>query len=265
MQGIVRLVRTKRVQPGYFDFTLEAPWIAEAAEPGQFIHVRFPSGYHPLLRRPFSVYDTDRKKHVSFLFRVEGEGTRLLSLCDEGDDLDVLGPRGNGFQIGDLPEEDAVVLVGGGVGIPPIAFLSKVLGEQDREHEVFIGVRGKEHVVGVDRMEKAGQAVVFTSDDGSVGRPGLVTDALGERLEEFGERRVRLFACGPTPMLRAVMQMTHWHANVTAQVSLEERMSCAIGACMGCVVRTVRGYERVCTEGPVFNAEDIEPEGWIGP
>jgi len=265
MQGIVPLVRAKEVRPGYFDFTLEAPWIAESAEPGQFLHVRFPSGYHPLLRRPFSVYDTDGKKNVSFLFRVEGEGTRLLSLCDEGDELDVLGPRGRGFRIHDLVEDEAVLLVGGGVGIPPMYFLSTVLRKRKREHEVFLGVRGKEHVIAMDRIEKAGQEVVLTSDDGSVGREGFVTDAVGERLDELGDRKVRLYACGPTPMLRAVMTISHWHPNVSAQVSLEERMSCAIGACMGCVVKTVRGYERVCTEGPVFDADDLEPDAWIGP
>jgi len=265
MQRVVPLLRAESPRPGYYEFTLEARWIAETAVPGQFIHVRVPGGYHPLLRRPFSVYDTDRKRLASFLFRVEGEGTRLLSLCKEGDEIDLLGPRGRGFRIDDIPSEAAVLLVGGGVGIPPIHFLSRVLREMRRSHEVLLGVRGEEHLIGAERLEAMGQPVSISSDDGSVGRRGLVTEALEDRLRELSARPVRLFACGPTAMLEVVIGLCNWYKNVSGQISLEERMSCAIGACMGCVVKTVRGYERVCTEGPVFAAQDIKPGTWLGP
>jgi dihydroorotate dehydrogenase electron transfer subunit len=265
MQAIVPLVRAVSPNPGYFEFTLEAPWIAETAVPGQFVHVRLPSGYHPLLRRPFSVYFTDGKEQASFLFRVEGEGTHLLSLCKEGDELDVLGPRGRGFRIDDIQRGEPVILVGGGVGIPPIHFLSVVLRDRGIEHDVFLGVRGKEHIIATERLEAVGQQVMLCTDDGSEGREGLVTEAVEERLQKLGDTPVRLYACGPTPMLEVVINFCHWYGNVSAQISLEERMSCAIGACMGCVVKTVRGYERVCTEGPVFDARDIKPGTWLGP
>jgi len=265
MQAIVPLLEAVSPHPGYFEFTLEAPWIAETAAPGQFIHVRIPSGYHPLLRRPFSVYDTDRKRKASFLFRVEGEGTRLLSLCAAGDPIDVLGPRGRGFRIEEIPEEAATLLVGGGIGIPPIAYLSRVLRERKREHEVLFGARGKQHLLGVDRLEALGQPVSICTDDGSVGRTGLVTEALEERLRDLSGQPVWLFACGPTAMLQVVIGLCHWYTNVIGQVSLEERMSCGIGACLGCVVKTVRGYERVCTEGPVFDARDLKSGTWLGP
>lgn len=254
--GVAPVLRVVEPRPGYFEMTLAAPWIAANAVPGQFIHVAPSESHHPLLRRPISVYDTDGDREVVMLFRVEGEGTRLIAAKRSADYLDVLGPQGRGFRI-DAGDREHLVLVGGGIGIPPIFFLSKILGNSAGKHEVFLGARGREHLIGVDRFEKMGRHVEVASDDGSVGTRGLVTDLVKERLENIGDLPVRIYACGPTPMLKAIAGICREHPNVKAQLSLEERMSCALGACMGCVVKTVRGYERVCREGPVFEATDL--------
>jgi dihydroorotate dehydrogenase electron transfer subunit len=251
-QGIVPVLQVREPRPGYFEMTLAAPWIAVAALPGQFVHVAPGDGYHPLLRRPISVYDTDRVREVSILFRVEGEGTRMIAKKTAADSLDVLGPQGRGFRIDGLSGE-TVFLIGGGIGIPPIFFLSKTLQASGQRHEVLLGARGREHLIGVDRFEKIGIEVQVASDDGSVGDKGFVTDLL----KNIGDDRARVYACGPTPMLKTIARLCREYPNVRAQLSLEERMSCALGACMGCVVKTVRGYERVCKEGPVFDAEDL--------
>ncbi|NLJ31294.1 MAG: dihydroorotate dehydrogenase electron transfer subunit [Clostridiales bacterium] len=242
------LIRKNRLAEDIFDFTVEAGKLAEAACPGQFAHIYVPG---KTLRRPISICEIDRDhKTLRFVFQVRGEGTRLLSQAEPGDRLDILAPLGRGFDLGGTGRK--AVFVGGGIGVPPLLEAAKPFGENAA---VLAGFRSGNAVILKEDFERAGNRVMIATDDGSSGHHGLVTDLLAGLACDV------IFACGPTPMLKAVCRAAK-ERGVPCQVSLEQRMACGVGACLGCAVRLRREtgeeyYGHVCKDGPVFDAAQV--------
>ena len=208
--------------------------------PGQFVNVRVPEKY---LRRPISVCDW-REGELTLVYRVVGAGTAALRALKPGAELDVLTGLGNGYNLdkaGDRP-----LLLGGGVGVPPLYLLAKQLRAQGRAVSVVLGFNTRTEVFGEEEFKALGCDVTVTTADGSYGKRGFVTDALPEEYSFF-------YTCGPEPMLRAVYRAT----KTGGQFSFEERMGCGFGACMGCSCKTITGYKRICREGPVLEKEEI--------
>lgn len=263
----VPILAHERLAEFEYEMTLAAPQIAEEAQPGQFMQILYDQTYNPFTRRPFSVYRVDKAAGTfSIVYLARGVFTQGLRNKQAGQKLSVVGPLGNWYRAD--PDPAAIhILVGGGVGAPPLYFLAEVLtGDpalRNRTH-VINGARSREHLVGVQEFDALDIDVRYTTDDGSFGRKGLVTDALTELLEELSPSSglPHIYTCGPTAMLRAVGDLC-MSRRVSCQVSVETMMPCGLGVCMGCVVKirdkTEQGwsYLRSCYEGPVFEAEDI--------
>lgn len=242
-----KILENKQIAPDIFDMTVSAPTLAEAAKCGQFCNL-YCEG--KTLRRPISICEIG-KDTLRFVYQLKGEGTRWLSQQAVGSEITVFGPLGNGFSVENLKNP---VLIGGGIGTPPMLQTAKALGNAD----VILGFRSRDAVILEEEYRKVSKSVTVCTDDGSYGLHGFVTDALKKRLQS-GECDA-ILACGPMPMLRAIAGIA-MDAGISAQVSLEERMGCGIGACLVCVckIRTTdgSGYKQVCKEGPVFDAEKV--------
>lgn len=236
---------------GYRYLRLEAPGIAGAAQPGQFVHIRVPNLEMSALRRPFSIFNAENGI-LEILYKVIGRGTKAMTVMRDGDVVSVLGPLGHGFP---LKCEGTALLVGGGFGVAPLYFLARLL---PGEKMLFVGGRTRNDLLCIDRFEELGIKVFLATNDGSIGVNGLVTDPLDDeliRLREAG-RRFELFACGPDPMLRAVA-MRAVGSGSPGWISMDRHMVCGVGACYACIQKTVRGNSRCCIEGPVFAAKDL--------
>jgi dihydroorotate dehydrogenase electron transfer subunit len=234
--------------------------LARESHPGQFIHVRVRDAIDPLLRRPFSVHRVSAEKNtVELLYRIVGRGTRLMSKLKSGDRLNLMGPLGNGFDL-ETPFDHALI-VAGGMGSAPVFFLIDTLLDQGKQVTLFWGVKDGKEIFGTEEFKKRGVDVRIATEDGTVGRKGLVTDLLLPFLaKEKNSSSLCGFVCGPECMLGSVQKL----ASKTAfswQASLEERMACGIGVCRGCGVhlRDV-GMKMVCDDGPVFNLKEIDFE-----
>jgi len=207
---------------------------------GQFVNIQLDGMY---LRRPISVCDYDDTT-LTIVYKVVGKGTEAMSAMGTGTKLDILTGLGNGYDLtlaGDKP-----VLLGGGVGVPPMYNLAKKLREQSKDVKVILGFNVKSEIFYEEEFKALGCDVTVTTVDGSYGVKGFVTDALPEDYTYF-------YTCGPEPMLKAVYRAS----KTSGQMSFEERMGCGFGACMGCSCKTLTGYKRICKEGPVMKKEEI--------
>ncbi len=246
------LLARDRLAPDVFRLTLQAPKIATTACPGQFVMVRVIDGLDPLLRRPFSIHSSSADGGtISLLFKVIGKGTEILAQRCVGDQLDVVGPLGNGF---DFSDEQPVCLIGGGMGIAPLLFLAQQLKQSGRETEkdhVLLGARNKAELASLaEEFSALGYAVQLASDDGSIGHKGFIPDLLDFVLASVEQ----VYTCGPHLMMENIVGQCQ-QAAVSCQVSLETHMACGLGACLGCSVHGKRGLVHVCKQGPVFNAD----------
>ncbi len=208
--------------------------------PGQFINIKVPDKY---LRRPISVCDFDAET-VTVIYKVVGEGTKIMSEMEKGISLDVLTGLGNGFDIG--KSGDRPLLIGGGVGVPPLYNLAKKLKDEGKTVTVILGFNTSDEVFLKEEFEKIA-TVYLTTVDGSEGQKGFVTDAMDGIDYDY------IYTCGPQAMLRAVYDK----AKTGGQFSFEERMGCGFGACMGCSCKTKYGAKRICKDGPVLEKEEI--------
>lgn len=208
--------------------------------PGQFINIELRGFF---LRRPISVFDADENS-VTIIYKAVGEGTAAMSKMAVGEELDVLTGLGNGYDTS--LSGDAPLLIGGGVGVPPLYMLAKKLISEGKTPSVILGFNTKDEVFCEDDFASLGCRVTVTTADGSYGTKGFVTAAMDEPYSYF-------YTCGPEPMLKAVYKSS----NTSGQFSFEERMGCGFGACMGCSCKTVTGYKRICKEGPVLKKEEI--------
>ncbi len=257
-QTLAAVSENREVAQGTYLMRLLAPEIATPARPGQFVHVRCaPVGaagalaWDPLLRRPLSILRTRRESgELEILYDVVGRGTDLLSRTHVGDSLDLLGPLGRPFELRG-PTRQAL-LVGGGIGIVPLVALAEEALARDVSATLVCGFRTAAKVFPAELLPPEVEYVV-TTDDGTAGRPGLVTAALGEYLPWADQ----LCACGPLPMLEALARLP-LPRRLPVQVSLEQHMGCAMGVCLGCVVPTRQGLQRVCRDGPTFDLRDLD-------
>jgi dihydroorotate dehydrogenase electron transfer subunit len=256
---IERTARLREVQSwgDFFRFSIDSPELGREARPGQFVMVKVSEGTYPLLRRPLGIHDAD-KDGIGLFFKIAGQGTEILSRKTPGDRLDIIGPLGKGFTVSAAAKGRTAHLVGGGRGIAPLYFLARELARVGTRPVVFYGGRCLAELPLRDRFEKAGVKCLCSTDDGSFGFPGLVTELLGHELA--GAKPAMIYACGPDPMMKALAWLAA-ELGVPAEFSLESIMGCGIGACWGCVHR-IRdeggdGWAKICEEGPVFPGERI--------
>ena len=238
-QSIFTIIRNTALTDSVYEMVLSGDTSAITA-PGQFVNIQLSGKF---LRRPISVCDYDSTT-LTLVYKVVGSGTEILSSMAAGETLDLLTGLGNGYDLslsGDSP-----LLLGGGVGIPPLYHLAKCLLAQGKQVSVILGFNTQSEIFYEAQFRALGCTVTVTTVDGSYGQKGFVTDALPESYSYF-------YTCGPEPMLKAVYRATA----TSGQMSFEERMGCGFGACMGCSCKTLTGYKRICKEGPVMKKEEI--------
>lgn len=253
----IKLLKKEELKKDILKFTCLAPEIVKKVHPGQFIEVRVSKTLDPFLRRPISIYNVDEEKNIiEFIFKVKGRGTRFLSEAEEGELLDVIGPLGDTGFI--FKEYKKIAIIGGGIGIFPLYELAKRSIKQADVY-TYLGFRNKEFVILEEEFTKVSTRLIITTDDGSYGQKGYAIDGLKAETDDI--KIECIFACGPLLMLKKVKEYAE-SKNIACQLSLEQRMACGLGACMGCSVKLNTGddsiqYARVCKDGPVFEADKI--------
>jgi len=257
------VLSNEEIAPGFRRMRLASAYLAKTAQAGQFVEVKCSGGMDPLLRRPLGVHRI-WPGGIEVLYEIVGKGTALLSGIRPGEELDFIGPLGNGFY--SSPASDINILVAGGIGIAPlVALAEKLAHDRARNIHVFIGAKTKGHVLCEGEIKRSGCKIHVSTEDGRKGEKGLITEPLAKFIAAHkfkaylpAFRRVMVYACGPTGMLKAVWMIAREHG-IPCQVSLEERMACGVGVCLGCPVKikSSGGYKMVCKDGPVFNAEEL--------
>ncbi|KIL73503.1 dihydroorotate dehydrogenase electron transfer subunit [Bacillus badius] len=245
----------KKLAKNIYELTLQGELVQEMNEPGRFVHLKVSGQTVPLLRRPISIANIDQaNSRFTMIYRAEGEGTKLLSEKKAGETVDVLGPLGHGFPVEEAQAGETAILVGGGIGVPPLYELSKRLNEKGVQTIHVLGFQSADVAFYAEEFSQLGATYVATVD-GSLGTKGFVTNAI----DEFGLKADILYSCGPVSMLRALEER---QLTKKGFISLEERMGCGIGACFACVChiqndQTGTEYRKVCSDGPVFPMGEV--------
>lgn len=238
MKGIWHIVSNEAIAERVYRMVLQGD--TQGMMPGQFVEIAVPGRY---LRRPISVSDVEGDR-LTIIYKTVGHGTAAMAQMQAGETLDILTCLGNGYDLSKT--QDDVLLIGGGVGVPPLIYLAKRLRKQGRNVHVVIGFNTQSEVFAEKEFAAMGCTVEVCTMDGSYGLRGVVTDVIATPAPYY-------FACGPLPMLRAVAEKI----GTNGQMSMEERMGCGVGICVGCSIETKNGVKRVCKEGPVFNANEV--------
>ncbi|WP_064093769.1 dihydroorotate dehydrogenase electron transfer subunit [Rossellomorea aquimaris] len=241
----------EQIAKNIFELVLQGELVMEVTAPGQFLHIKVGTGIDPLLRRPISIASHDLvDQTMTLIYRAEGKGTKLLTMVKPGETVDVLGPLGNGFLVEEANlEQRTALLVGGGIGIPPLYGLSMKLVNLGWEVKHILGFQTECSSFYINSFQELGETYI-ASVDGSIGKRGFVTDVIDSEQPSFDV----FYSCGPTPMLKALESQLE---NKRGYISLEERMGCGIGACFACVCHKQddphgTSYVKVCSDGPVF-------------
>ncbi|MBR6831683.1 MAG: dihydroorotate dehydrogenase electron transfer subunit [Tidjanibacter sp.] len=242
-QGIYKIVSNSRIAKSVYKMVLEGDTQYVTA-PGQFVNIELEGKF---LRRPISVCDYDERT-ITIIYKVVGAGTEQMSHMAEGEELDVLTGLGNGFDTSKAGERN--LLVGGGVGVPPMYNLAKTLKAAGRQVSVVMGFNAEDEIFYAEEFKALGVDMYVATADGSVGTKGFVTDVIREKALQYDY----FFTCGPLPMLKALYDAT---GEIGGQLSFEERMGCGFGACMGCSCQTKYGTKRICKDGPVLLKEEV--------
>ena len=259
------ILSNAEVAPCHYLMTLAVSKVFGQAQPGQFVMLRPEGRGFPFLGRPLGIYslvESDGGSRIEVLYRAAGKGTKVISALCEGDRIEILGPLGNRFE--HRPGMNTAVLVAGGIGIAPLVFLAEKLSLATLTGRpkmiLYIGAKDSSSLLGIDRMKTFSVDVRVSTDDGSAGYRGPVTDLFRKDLASFNASKTEVFVCGPNPMLKRMSEMVA-DFTVPCQVLMEERMACGMGACLGCTieVRTPSGveYRQVCADGPVFELRSI--------
>lgn len=259
-QVFAKLVKKEKLLDGLYKFSLEAKEIVDIARPGNFIEIRINENLDPFLRRPISIYNIEKEKGIiEIIFQEKGKGTELLSKKQEGEFIDIIGPLGNG--VFKLKKYKNIAVIGGGIGIFPLYELTKEAKELNLNIDTYIGFRNKELVVLEKEFENTSNNLTITTDDGSYKNKGFAIDYLKEDLKI--KKVDCIYTCGPLPMIKAVKALAEEN-NIECQISLEEKMGCGLGVCLGCAVKTAESskenpqYVHVCKDGPVFESKSVE-------
>ena len=251
-----KLINQERISQDIFRMLLESEEIASDSRPGQFVHLRVAEGEDPLLRRPLSVHRVHREEGTfELLYRVVGRGTAMMSEAEAETVFDMMGPLGKGFRTdGDFTH---TLVVAGGMGSAPVFFLMDELIASGKNVSLLWGAKQDDEIFGVSELEASGVQVLIATEDGSLGHCGMITELLERKLGDLSDPdAVRGFVCGPEPMLRCIQDIAK-NTSFDWQVSVEERMACGVGVCIGCAVSTTDGYRMVCSDGPVFDLKEV--------
>lgn len=269
-----KILSNKRVGRVYYKMTLEAPYIARAAKSGQFVQIKCSDGLEPFLRRPFSIHrvkgEGSRVKEIEILYEVVGKGTEILAGKKVGDFVDILGPLGAGFS---LPRthapnpnrvsglgsslEPRAIIIAGGIGSAPLVYLAEELTKKKIKTIVLIGAKTKDAILCEKDFKKIAREVYISTDDGTYGCHGFVSRLFHNILKTSESRfKTIVYVCGPHGMLKCIAEICR-ERDFECQVSLEEKMACGMGACLGCAVPTKSGNKLACKDGPVFNACEL--------
>ncbi|EPF14596.1 dihydroorotate oxidase B electron transfer subunit [Bacillus cereus] len=249
------VVNQKEIAKNIYELVLQGTLVQQMNEPGQFVHIKVVEGIAPLLRRPISICNVDQEKNeFTMLYRAEGQGTKTLATRKQGEMVDVLGPLGHGFPVEEAEAGQTALLVGGGIGVPPLYELSQRLVAKGVRVIHILGFQTKDVVFYEEKFAELGDTYVATVD-GTHGTKGFVTDVI----DNYGIDFDILYSCGPLAMLRALEGR---YKEKKAYISLEERMGCGIGACFACVCHlqedpSGHSYKKVCSDGPVFPIGEV--------
>jgi dihydroorotate dehydrogenase electron transfer subunit len=267
MNGTV--VKNKEICAGHFLLKVKLPESFKTPMPGQFVMLRETGRIDPLLGRPFGVYNFERSENeagVEILYKVVGKGTLLLSRLREGDFVELLGPYGRAFDV--YPEAGRVVFICGGIGVAPITYLAlhyrRQVGARNVNLVCYYGASTAENLVGIGKLKDICGKVFISTDDGSSGYQGMITEKFAEDVSSYEPGTSQIYACGPRPMLKQIRELLAENP-VSCQILMEERMACGVGACLGCTVllndvEKMEAHARACIDGPVFNIRDIR---WV--
>lgn len=245
---VCKVVENRKLCQDIYEILIECPEIARETKPGQFLHIKVNKGLDPLLRRPISISRVYRDTgNVSLIYQVLGRGTKEMTEFRQGDDIDVMGPLGNGFTL--FPGKKCAV-IGGGMGVAPLIELASCIEDCD----VYLGFRC--NTFKLDEYKAVCRELHIATEDGSRGSKGYVTDII----EDISKYDI-VYTCGPKPMMKKVKELCE-RSSVQCFISMEERMGCGIGACLVCACRIKEGnswhYKKVCTDGPVFAAGEVD-------
>ena len=257
-QVFAKLIKKEKLLEGLYKFSVEAKEIVDVAKPGNFVEIKVNENLDPFLRRPISIYNLDKENGVlEFIFQVRGIGTNILAKKEVGELIDIIGPLGSGtFKFEDKKN---IAIIGGGIGIFPLYELAKQAKNSEVNVHTYLGFRNKDLVTLESEFEAVSEKLTITTDDGSYKEKGFAINYLEKDLQEFDG----IYACGPLPMLKAVKKLAEEN-NIPCQISLEEKMGCGLGVCLGCAVKTaaspkdVPEYVHVCKAGPVFDSKIVE-------
>lgn len=255
---LAELIKKEQLKSDIFKFSVKAPNIVKNAKPGNFIEIRISEDQvDPFLRRPISIYNLDKENGMlEFIFQTKGKGTQILAKKEIGSQIDMIGPLGYGtFK---YENYNHIAVIGGGIGVFPLYELSKEAKSKNKNVNIYLGFRNKDFVLLEKEFEKVSDKLIVTTDDGSYSKKGFAINFLKEDIEK--ENIDCIYACGPLPMLKAVRELAI-EKDIPCQISLEERMGCGLGVCLGCAVKTVHStkenpeYWHVCKGRTCFSSE----------
>lgn len=254
---LAELIKKEQFKRDVFKFSVKAPSIVKNAKPGNFIEIRVSDQVDPFLRRPISIYNLDKENGIlEFIFQVKGKGTQILAKKEIGSQIDMIGPLGYGtFK---YENYNNLAIIGGGIGVFPLYELSKDAKSDNKNVNIYLGFRNKDFVLLEKEFEKVSNKLIVTTDDGSYGKKGFAINFLKEDIEK--ENIDCIYACGPLPMLKAVRELAI-EKDIPCQISLEERMGCGLGVCLGCAVKTAQStkenpeYWHVCKGRTCFSSK----------
>lgn len=246
---IVPILSNKKINEKYYKLVFGSAALSRRVEPGQFLHVQINPGQDPFLRRPFSYYRIVNNK-IELLYEILGRGTALLAAKKAGDLLRVMGPLGKPFT--PKIKTKKKILIAGGVGVPPLVFLA----EKYAADYLLIGTKSKQEVLPKKELGNVRAEILYSTNDGSYGVKGYVTVLLEKLLKQYPAEKLFIQTCGPVVMMKAVIEIA-WREGIEGEASWDESMACGVGACLGCMVKTSRGWTPSCTEGPVFRFSEL--------
>lgn len=265
---ISKIIKNIEIAKNIFKMTIQGNFVEKIKNSGQFINIKINSGNEFLLRRPISISSIDRKnKTIDIVYKINGKGTKILSEMKEEENIDLIAPLGNGFDISTLKSGETALLVGGGIGVPPLYELGKQFKEKGVKIITVLGFNSKEEIFYKNEFLSLGEVYIATAD-GSYGHKGFVTDLIKSLKENKKLIYDKYFSCGPSPMLKNLREL---EKDKIGYISIENRMACGIGACYACVCKKTKNksdlidydekkieYTRVCYDGPVYLANEVE-------
>ncbi len=259
-----RILNRTRLAPDIWLLRLQCPEISSAAKPGQFVMVSVESTDDvpsPILKRALAVYSSDNNS-ISLLIRIAGDGTRKICQLAEGNNLNLVGPLGNGFDL-DRARGKYSIITAGGSGIASVYMLARGLRKQGNDVCLVYGGKSASDLAGISDFQALDIPLFTATEDGSAGFNGLVTDALKNVLAELEGKSINIYTCGPNPMMKAVCGLAEGRS-IPCQISVEIKMACGFGVCLGCAVKTTKGNRLACSHGPVFEASEFIWEDFNG-